>query len=974
MVTEGTMYEIYGSGLVGAGVKANAVIGSSDDAERLPDNTIPDAIARISNIVGSPTVSVDKSGNVITLSAIIEVDVAEGEVSTQQEGDNPNYEYTDRSPVQGTITGKTFPVNGVDYTIRQIEYVGATSQLNVNITAASDVVAATFNAMFFRLEDSEGTLQTFRFSVASSTTDTANSRTFTWTRANFWVGTVTNASWEIKTPVATHSYIPATENVDWTLHSDGKGRSGKWVLVPSVSVWANDGNTDVIPPVKLGFTPAQFAKVIDDLRFFISAGYSLYEDATASTASATAYTASNIAGLTYGDSYAAGPREETIFAAVRLPIRAKDRLSAYRLVVGETDGTRVFHAYESNVWTHITDTTTHAYYIVLITDKPSGDSVFVQRLHPAEIDGDVVDFDNIADFVEARFASDSEIKFARATADKPSLDDAFPPANYDPGDIATFITADEKFQFAVLVDGVPTTQANPNRNRLTYDWDLEDNGTILAQGDAVVGNSAVLFDAGYMLRGSGEGDVQLVFDQDEYNRALNLAVDTVMPEHLYARISADTDSALRTDVGAAVYDFAQGGSDTEDNGHTSQVYDARFPTNGFQPTLYPDGLTFGLDFYVENSLSTPLNFLPATSIIPDTTGKRWQILASSDNHNPANSSLVNRQQESMFVSNIGADSASAAFPLGINLVDAPAGIIEVQATIGFRNASTSGFGYSTAQTDTYHDSDAINIGDIIDSTAYRVGDVSTRGEGQLILERELYEGNPAVKVGDVRVYLAKSTASEIVFYWWYDAAAHSKTGYLTLTLTFSAELERTELRPHAQQVAFSQVNIPYRRPASGTEAFIGTDPAAQITREESAALTAPAVIEGSGTFGAVHTTSNRLGDYFTLPVGNYMVVLDSAFEDNNATGGMRASPEAWIEKSTDAGTTWATVLGSRAGTYKKGTPQSRASVHFAASVPIVVSDVTHRYRLRTEFYYQGDGNGVLRTEASLSGDLIISQI
>ena len=307
----------------------------------------------------------------------------------------------------------------------------------------------------------------------------------------------------------------------------------------------------------------------------------------------------------------------------------------------------------------------------------------------------------------------------------------------------------------------------------------------------MVGNPSILLDEGYLLRGAGEGDVEIVFNQDEYNRALGIAAGTEMPENLYARASGDTDSALRTAVGAVRYEFVQGGTDTEANGDVTWVYNARFPTNGFMPALYPvTGLKFGMDFYSDQAITVPLNFLPAISILPNTDGHRWQILASSDNHNPANSSLKNREQSTVTVRNIGADDISAFNPLGINLVDTPAGIIETQITLSFRNADSSGYGFGTAQTNTYHASDTVNIGDLEVSEAFNVADTSTYGNGALALERGFYKGNPAVKVNDTKVYLAKDSANNLGYYTWADATSHSLTGNYTLSVILSAELER----------------------------------------------------------------------------------------------------------------------------------------------------------------------------------------
>ena len=661
-----------------------------NDDDRMPDDMIQSVILRRAQLLPGPHISLDTSGSDISISAVLQRSVRTGELSTVQDGSNPNYLFTDIPPVLGTMSGKTFSHDGRDFTIRQIEFTGGDRELSVGISADAAIGAETFNDYEIRLPSSDSVATDFRFENATSVADSFGEdagRTFTWIMADFWADAITNGSWGIYEDVTGTSYLPPRPATDsdvtynWLLGIQGASQNPFYIRVPVVAAWAEAANTDVIPVSKLGLTAAQFRKILADLQYIIPAGEYLYEGATANAVSAVAYTAANIAGLTYGNSYMSGPRQENVFAAVRLPLRAKDRLSTYRMVVGEIDGSRVFHAYNSDVWTHITDTANHAYYIVFITDNPSGDSVFVQRLNEAKFDDDLLDFSNI--IAEAN-ADDTRVEFGRATADAPTLDAAFPPAQYAPGDVATFITSSEEYIFAILVDGVPEEQANADRNRLTYNWTADDGNTVLDQSGIVIGNPGILIDeGGYLARGSGEGDVVLVFDQNEYNTALGIADGTEMPERLYARISADSDAALQTVVGSAVYDFTQGAEDTEDDGHVSWVYSARFPTNAFQPALYPvAGLKFGLDFYSDSSLSMPLNFLPAVSIIPDTDGNRWQIVASSDDHSPYNSSLKNREQSSLYVRNIGADEVSAFMPLGINLVDEPAGIIETQITLG----------------------------------------------------------------------------------------------------------------------------------------------------------------------------------------------------------------------------------------------------------------------------------------------------
>ena len=198
-------------------------------------------------------------------------------------------------------------------------------------------------------------------------------------QALHWNATTTAFEW--RSPAS--SPLPAGGRDNQMLASDG---AGGWVLAPQAA--PSDG--DIIAwdetATDFAWTDPTSLQAPSELPARDDTGYRLIDGSISSVArpQASPPTASNIIGFTYQGIFSVGTRLENSFVAVRLPITAKPHIGEYSVVIGESDGSRITRRYASGVWTHILDTETHIYYIVFFTDKPAGDSIFVQRSTPSE--------------------------------------------------------------------------------------------------------------------------------------------------------------------------------------------------------------------------------------------------------------------------------------------------------------------------------------------------------------------------------------------------------------------------------------------------------------------------------------------------------------------------------------------------------------------------------------------------------------
>ena len=568
----------------------------------------------------------------------------------------------------------------------------------------------------------------------------------------------------------------------------------------------------------------------------------------------------------------------------------------------------------------------------------------------------------------------NELLYYRGTTD---LATAFPPANLEPGAIGYAVNdAGTQHSFGVLVKAAGSTSATANRNRVLLPLEA------LSQDVVSYGNGAAHLTARDNYHDVVKAfEISLVAADNEAEIFVDIdpAVYGSTPAQLYMRLTGYV----------GVFTLARGtGRHATDGERGNPRYYVDYYQNAAEYAKWRavvNGITregnslheIDITFFSDTAGLTPVNFKPATTTDPG--GNEWQSVLYqiptwvTDPNERLPSGKVpglatNYLQEGTSgpgrsVPNLSADYRTnpTGFTPAFDLDDADKqrGIleIEVEFIIPESPASSAGVGFGDNQAQRADISAFHSIG-VVRQSKNRYSASAENGEqfGASIRLTRMF--NSAVQhLGNLKVYAVHNANNELQVYTFYEGIEGN-----TLQFTYQSNMwvtfrhEDTSAPSQNAEIALVEQRFAY--PASGASSVSelasgGGNSAAPIEAELIPELLGAAAVLNGDNF----LTANAGGtgtDYFTLAEGVYAIDLHCQYTNNNTTGGLRASPEVSIERSSDAGANWAAINDSVVTGYKKGTPQGKGSVRFGSTCHIIVADAAERFRIRYDRYIQHD--------------------
>lgn len=285
--------------------------------------------------------------------------------------------------------------------------------------------------------------------------------------------------------------------------------------------------------------------------------------------------------------------------------------------------------------------------------------------------------------------------------------------------------------------------------------------------------------------------------------------------------------------------------------------------------------------------------------------------------------------------------------------DNQAGLLEFEIRRAMTNPSPANLGYGSGNDATATIFSRVRVRDLRGSTAYS----ATQENGVLIGKSDVMAGS--VKVGEERTYVAKNvTENEVGVYTRYAfESGHSTAGSYNGGLRVDGDFLHNEAPPQAAAVAPRADEISIRYPAAGNASVTLTAAAATTGLFTMDILGAVKSISGATFMGI--STAGAGTDYFTLPAGFYAIDIHSQFTNGATGGGSRATPEVYLERSSDGGSVWTEIPESRQGGYKKAggenNYQSRDTIHFTSTCHLAAA-ADERFRVRYSRYYQAENS------------------
>ena len=559
----------------------------------------------------------------------------------------------------------------------------------------------------------------------------------------------------------------------------------------------------------------------------------------------------------------------------------------------------------------------------------------------------------------------------------------FPPADYDAPAVAYVESEDgSTWDYAILLPDETTEVVYANRSRVLVTTQVHAAAGAIDYDGRVDGDDnyrdamrsftlTSLVDAGD--DGNGYTDLRISIDIGE------IADLTTAPSALYVRITGD--NAVRTlprltgelanAQGSDGHDYPQYGIQFVHGEDTSDSMAWYLRGQAILRGVPANSNQLEIQFYTNAAGSQALNIKPVRGRSSGT--KAWQSVKP-----PALPSWVTDPDEEIptrKVRYVGitalADNAvgpgiavtsltgnhASAFQLlspifDLDDEDNQAGLLEFEIRRTMTNPSPANLGYGSGNDATATIFARVRVRDLRNSTAYS----ATQENGVLIGKTDVMAGS--AKVGEERTYLAKNAANQVGIYTRYAfESGHSTAGSYNGGLRVDGDFLHNEAPPQTAAVAPRADEISVRYPATGSASVTLTTAAATAGLFTMEILGTVKSISGATFMGV--STDGAGTDYFTLPAGFYAIDVHSQFTNGATGGGSRATPEVYLERSSDGGSVWTEIPESRQGGYKKAgggsTYQSRDTIHFTSTCHLAAA-ADERFRVRYSRYYQAEAS------------------